>query len=55
LADEQREVFGARMTGGGFGGSIVALADAGSAADAAARISAEYERRVPLRPIVFIP
>jgi galactokinase len=48
-------VFGARMTGGGFGGSIVALAESGTVAAAAARITSAYERRVPLRSTVLIP
>ena len=55
LARDADGVYGARMTGGGFGGSIVALADAAKAADAAARIAAEYARRVPLHPTVLIP
>jgi galactokinase len=55
LARDADGVFGARLTGGGFGGSIVALADASNVGDAAARIAAEYARRVPLRPTVLIP
>lgn len=35
----------ARMTGGGFGGSIVALAEAGSAASLAEKIMAAYDAR----------
>ena len=42
LADAQPDVYGARLTGGGFGGSIVALARAGSGARAAAAISERY-------------
>jgi galactokinase len=55
LTAEEDGVFGARLTGGGFGGSIVGLAEAGRAAAAAANASAAYQRRVPLRSIVFIP
>jgi galactokinase len=42
IATADPDVFAARMTGGGFGGSIVALADAGSGADAARRIVRRY-------------
>ena len=35
-------VYGARLTGGGFGGSIVALAQLGCGSDAASRITARY-------------
>jgi galactokinase len=55
IAQGESGVFGARLTGGGFGGSIVALARADGIADAAARIAAEYERRVALRPTILIP
>ena len=55
LTRAEAGVFGARLTGGGFGGSIVALAEAGRAAAAAASAAAEYTRRVPLQSTVFIP
>ena len=42
---EQPEVFGARMTGAGFGGACVALARAGTAADVAARTAAHGRDR----------
>ena len=42
LASAQPGVFGARMTGGGFGGAIVAAAAAGLGADAAENVRAEY-------------
>ncbi len=44
LATADPDVLGARMTGGGFGGAIVALVRAGRAAAAAARISEAYGR-----------
>jgi galactokinase len=44
LCSEQRGIYGARLTGGGFGGSIVALAEKGQGAAAAARVVADYER-----------
>ena len=45
LAQADADVYGARMTGGGFGGAIVALARRGTAAAAAARIVAAYGPR----------
>jgi galactokinase len=39
------EVYGARLTGGGFGGSIVALARAGKGAEAAGAIAESYAQR----------
>jgi galactokinase len=42
LARRQPGVFGARMTGGGFGGAVVIAAGAGRAAHIAAHVSAEY-------------
>lgn len=41
-ADRVQGIYGARLTGGGFGGSIVALAAAGSAAAAASEVLARY-------------
>jgi galactokinase len=38
------------MTGGGFGGSMLALVNAGSGADIAGAVSAEYGRRSGRRP-----
>ncbi|AKF03840.1 Galactokinase [Sandaracinus amylolyticus] len=44
------EVIGARLTGGGFGGAIVALARAGHGADAASAIAAEPGARALVPP-----
>jgi galactokinase len=55
LAQEEVGVFGARLTGGGFGGSIVALVAAGVAAGAAQRIATAYMCRVSLRATVLMP
>jgi galactokinase len=42
LAQSEPGIYGARMTGGGFGGAVVALARAPQAEQAARRIAAEY-------------
>ena len=55
LAQADPRVFGARLTGGGFGGSIVALAQRNSAASSACAIAAAYAERSPSRPTVLIP
>jgi galactokinase len=55
LAQAEAGVFGARLTGGGFGGSIVALAARGQAAPAAQSIAAAYAARVPVPPTVLVP
>jgi galactokinase len=47
-------VFGARLTGGGFGGSIVALSDIRERTEAAVRILDEA-RRAALRPSLLVP
>jgi galactokinase len=44
LARSEAAVHGARLTGGGFGGSIIALAARGEGPAAAARIAASYAR-----------
>jgi galactokinase len=55
IAQADPSVYGARMTGGGFGGSIVALAQAGNGGDAAARIAHAYAERSGRRPTVLVP
>lgn len=62
IAQADPDVLGARMTGGGFGGAIVALAKRGQGALAAARIARAYgdergERGRVLVPadVVFVP
>ncbi len=44
LAEACAGVHGARLTGGGFGGSVVAVVDAAAAPEAARRIADAYER-----------
>lgn len=45
----------ARLTGGGFGGSIVALAQAGCAQAAAVRIAATYQQQTGHSPTILVP
>ncbi len=52
---EQEGIYGARITGGGFGGSIVAVADAGAGHHAAALAVAEYEQRTGLDARILLP
>jgi galactokinase len=55
IASAQPEVYGARLTGGGFGGSIVALARPDDARGVADRIAAEYSRRGNDHATVLVP
>ncbi|HEV8671605.1 MAG TPA: galactokinase [Candidatus Limnocylindria bacterium] len=58
LADalrSQRGVYGARLVGAGFGGSVLALADAGSAADAARAAAERYRSRTGRAGRVVMP
>jgi galactokinase len=54
LAEADSAVYGARMTGGGFGGSIVAIAVRGEGAAAAERIAARYAAETGLTPRVLV-
>lgn len=55
LARGEPGVFGARMTGGGFGGSIVVLARRGEARAAAERAAAAYRERTGREARVLLP
>lgn len=55
LAQQQEEVFGARLTGGGFGGSIVAVARAATGADVGDRIATAYADRTGRTATRLIP
>lgn len=55
IAQAQPDVFGARLTGGGFGGAIVAIVRAGTAANVSARIAREYTRRSARSAQVIVP
>ncbi len=55
IARQQRGVFGARITGGGFGGAIVLLVQAGEAQRAAAAVAEGARAELGLRPQVLVP
>ena len=55
LARAMPEVHGARLTGGGFGGSVVMLARPGTANDAARRIAEDYGAKSGRTPTVLVP
>jgi galactokinase len=46
-------VIGARMTGGGFGGSTVTLCESRKASEIAATLAAEYEKETGIKPQIF--
>lgn len=46
-------VIGARMTGGGFGGSTVTLCESCKAPEIAATLAAEYEKATGIQPQIF--
>jgi galactokinase len=55
IAQADAAVFGARMTGGGFGGAVVVLAAAGAGRDAGERITRAYAERSGARPQLLVP
>jgi galactokinase len=55
IAQNHEAVYGARLTGGGFGGSIVALARKGEADAAAKEIARRYQERTSQQPRVLVP
>ena len=54
LAQGEPGVYGARMTGGGFGGCTINLVEASQAESFGARIAARYEEAFRVRPDVQI-
>jgi galactokinase len=55
LARQDAAILGARLTGGGFGGSVVMLAQAGTGRAASQRIAAEYAARSGQQPRILVP
>lgn len=55
LGGLQTSVFAARLTGGGFGGSVVMLAERGKGRRAAEEIAATYSRRTGLTATILLP
>jgi galactokinase len=55
IADRHPDVYGARMTGGGFGGAVVALVTAGREAEVAQQVAAAYAQATGRTPAVLVP
>jgi len=55
LVSAEPAVHGARLTGGGFGGAVVALVDQGRGSEIANAIVHEYDARVSVKGTVLLP
>jgi galactokinase len=55
LGQQHPYIFGARLTGGGFGGAVVMIAERGRAATAAAEIADAYQAQTGYRATVLVP
>jgi galactokinase len=55
LARGEAEIYGARLTGGGFGGSVVMLARTGTARGVSGRIAAAYAQQTGRTATVLVP
>ena len=55
LAHAEPGVFGARLTGGGFGGSIVALVEAAASGVISERVARAYRDRSGQTPTILVP
>jgi galactokinase len=55
LARAERDVYGARLTGGGFGGSVVILARNGCGAAIATKVAGAYAARSGQSPTILVP
>ena len=54
LANRQTGVFGARMTGGGFGGCTINLVSAAESEEFRRHVGAEYEAATDLKPNIYV-
>jgi galactokinase len=54
IAQQTEHVYGARMMGGGFGGSVIALVDAAHATSVQEAIVAAYAQKLGRRPDAFL-
>jgi galactokinase len=54
IARSQPRCFGARMTGGGFGGCVVALVATSAADDVASAVADRYKHETGLEPQIYI-
>lgn len=55
LCNQRPEVFGARLTGGGFGGSIVALSKPGASIDIVKEVVQAYETQTNQKATILVP
>jgi galactokinase len=55
IGAEQPDIYGARLTGGGFGGSVVMIAHAGRAAGAARRVLDAYRSATGRDGRILVP
>jgi galactokinase len=55
LAGAEPDVFGARLTGGGFGGAVIALARRGTAGAVGRRVCDAYAARSGCSPTLLVP
>jgi galactokinase len=54
LANDENGVYGARMTGGGFGGCTINLVDSAQAEAVQQKLAQNYEARTGLKPTILI-
>jgi galactokinase len=54
LASRQTGVYGARMTGGGFGGSTINLVDADHTEEVRQKLKTNYQEKTGIKPVILI-
>ncbi|HUW32403.1 MAG TPA: galactokinase [Planctomycetota bacterium] len=54
IADEQKGVFGSRMTGGGFGGCVISLVAVESVDPFCTALAKQYEAATKIRPQIYV-